>query len=125
MKAKFLTAIISTSLLLTACGHDHAPKAVDKLEEAEKNALANAPTAEKVQFDDHGQPTIGGAGGASATQATPTETTQSDTSTEATAEANTAEAPSTANEAVAENTDTPSENAESAPTADTPDTTAQ
>ncbi|MDO4450884.1 MAG: hypothetical protein Q4B79_08010 [Moraxella sp.] len=118
MKAKFLTAIISTSLLLTACGHDHAPKAVDKLEEAQTNALANAPTAEAVQFEDHGQPTIGGAGGASATPTAPAETTPPETSAEATAEANTAEVSNAENEAVAENADTPSENAESTPTAE-------
>lgn len=65
MNAKFLTAIMSTSLLLSACGgnHDH-PKAVDKLEEAQAAALAKAPKAEEVKFDDHGQPTMGGVGGA-------------------------------------------------------------
>ncbi len=65
MKANFLTAIMSTSLLLSACGgnHDH-PKAVDKLEEAQAAALAKAPKAEEVKFDDHGQPTMGGVGGA-------------------------------------------------------------
>lgn len=35
MKAKLFTAIISTSLLLSACGGHNNPKAVDKLEEAE------------------------------------------------------------------------------------------
>lgn len=70
MKAKLFTAIISTSLLLSACGGSHNnPKAVDKLEEAEANALAKAPKAEEVKFDDHGQPTMGGVGGAAVTNA--------------------------------------------------------
>lgn len=71
MKAKLFTAIISTSLLLSACGGHNNPKAVDKLEEAEANAKANAPKAEEVKFDDHGQPTMGGVGGASGASVAP------------------------------------------------------
>lgn len=77
MKAKLFTAIISTSLLLSACGGDHAhPKAVDKLEEAEANAKANAPKAEEVKFDDHGQSTMGGVGGATDEVVVPTTTAE-------------------------------------------------
>ena len=72
MKAKLFTAIISTSLLLSACGGHNNPKAVDKLEEAEANAIANAPKAEEVRFDDHRQPTMGGVGGATDGAVAPT-----------------------------------------------------
>lgn len=72
MKAKLFTAIISTSLLLSACGGHNNPKAVDKLEEAEANAIANTPKAEEVRFDDHGQPTMGGVGGATDGAVAPT-----------------------------------------------------
>lgn len=76
MKAKLFTAIISTSLLLSACGGHNHPKAVDKLEEAKSNAIANAPKSEEIRFDDHGQPTMGNVGGATGTVApTTTETT--------------------------------------------------
>lgn len=82
MKAKLFTAIISTSLLLSACGGHNNPKAVDKLEEAEANAIANTPKAEEVRFDDHGQPTMGGVGGATDGAVAPT-TTAEPTSSEA------------------------------------------
>ena len=75
MKAKLFTAIISTSLLLSACGGHNHPKAVDKLEEAKSNAIANAPNAEEIRCDDHGQPTMGNIGGATGTAPTTTETT--------------------------------------------------
>lgn len=76
MKAKLFTAIISTGLLLSACGGHNHPKAVDKLEEAKSNAIANAPKSEEIRFDDHGQLTMGNVGGATGTVApTTTETT--------------------------------------------------
>ena len=78
MKAKLFTAIISTSLLLSACGGHNHPKAVDKLEEAKSNATANAPKSEEIRFDDHGQPTMGNVGGATSTVA-PAPTTKETT----------------------------------------------
>lgn len=87
MKAKLFTAIISTSLLLSACGGHNNPKAVDKLEEAEANAKANAPKAEEVKFDDHGQPTMGGVGGASDASVAPaTDVAETTTATPETTE---------------------------------------
>lgn len=89
MKAKLFTAIISTSLLLSACGGHNHPKAVDKLEEAKSNAIANAPKSEEIRFDDHGQPTMGGVGGATDGAVAPTTTVEpapSETTTETTAE---------------------------------------
>lgn len=105
MKAKLFIAIISTSLLLSACGGDHAhPKAVDKLEEAETNAKANAPKAEEVKFDDHGQPTMGGVGGASGAVApTTTDTATTDVAETTPATPETAE---TAKPASTETTET-------------------
>lgn len=95
MKAKFITAIISTSLLLTACGGGHGPKAVDKVEEAQTIALEKAPKAQEVKFEDEGQPTIGGVGGVNGTKpapATTEETPKADNTATATAEpANTEE----------------------------------
>lgn len=103
MKAKIVTAIIGASLLLTACGGDHAhPKAVEKLEEAQANALAKAPKAEEVKFDDHGQPPMGGVGGTSGAKAAePAETATEEPAATATAEVAKTDATETANTATA------------------------
>lgn len=120
MKAKFITAIISTSLLLTACGGGHGPKAVDKVEEAQNIALEKAPKAQEVKFEDEGQPTMGGVGGVNGTKpapATTEETPQADNTATATAEPASTE---TKTDEVANpntNTETPkTENAENADT---------
>lgn len=65
MKAKLSLAIIATTALLTACGGSHEKvHAVDKVEEAQKQALEKAPKAEEIKFDDHGETPMGGVGGA-------------------------------------------------------------
>lgn len=68
MKAKSLslmTVSLAAVFALVGCGDKHEKvHAVDKVEEAQAAALAKAPTAEAVKFDDHGQPTMGGVGGA-------------------------------------------------------------
>ncbi|WP_323841682.1 MULTISPECIES: hypothetical protein [unclassified Moraxella] len=65
MKIQSLVVVIAT-VLLTACGnkHEHV-QAVDKLAEAKEVALAKAPKAEEIKFDDHGQPTFAQTSGAS------------------------------------------------------------
>lgn len=121
MKAKFITAIISTSLLLTACGGGHGPKAVDKVEEAQTIALEKAPKAQEVKFEDEGQPTIGGVGGVNGTKpapATTEETPKADNTATATAEAPKTEEAKTNEEA------TPSANTE-APKTENADTKQQ
>lgn len=118
MKAKFITAIVSTALLLTACGGSHGPKAVDKVEEAQNIALEKAPKAQEVKFEDEGQPTIGGAGGANGTKPAPATTeekaSQADNTATATAEPTNAEETKT-DEAAAPNVET-TENTENAET---------
>lgn len=120
MKAKFITAIISTSLLLTACGGDHGPKAVDKVEEAQNIALEKAPKAQEVKFEDEGQPTMGGVGGVNGTkptQATTEETPQADNTATATAEPASTETKTDETANPNTNTETPkTENAENADT---------
>lgn len=53
MKKYSVIASTLLALALTACGgkHDHV-YAVDALEEAQANALANAPKAESITFND-------------------------------------------------------------------------
>lgn len=111
MKAKLFTAIISTSLILSACGGSHNnPKAVDKLEEAEANALAKAPKAEEVKFDDHGQPTMGGVGGAAVTNTNTAPTAEHVVSDLATTDAQTlAHDGQAANNSAAEPTSAPTD----------------
>lgn len=87
MKAKILSAVLAGSFLLTACGEEHhAVKAVDKVEEAQAAALAKAPKAEEIVFDDAGQPPF-------ATPAAKSEEpAATDTTAEKTAEAQPADA---------------------------------
>lgn len=66
MKVQFLAATIAAAALLSACGKHEGVHAVDKLQEAEAAALAKAPKAEEVKFDDEGQPTFAEASGAAA-----------------------------------------------------------
>lgn len=65
MKIKFV-ATIMVMAVLSACGKHEGVHAVDKLKEAEEAALAKAPKAEEMIFDDHGQPTFAETSGAGA-----------------------------------------------------------
>ncbi|MDO4896554.1 MAG: hypothetical protein Q3971_04245 [Moraxella sp.] len=109
MKAKLSLAIIATTALLTACSGSHEKvHAVDKVEEAQKQALEKAPKAEEVKFDDHGAETVGGVGGTKGIVVAPTATDTAQTpSNEATATATTeAQAPADANKEAEVATDT-------------------
>lgn len=66
MKAQLIAAIIAAAAVLSACSKHEGVHAVDKLKEAEAAALAKAPKAEEVKFDDHGQPTFAETSGAAA-----------------------------------------------------------
>ena len=50
MKIFAVTALAFVTLMLTACGHGHEKKvhAIDRVEEAQAAALANAPKAEDM-----------------------------------------------------------------------------
>lgn len=132
MKAKFTLAIIATATLITACGGNHEKVyAVDKIEEAQKQALEKAPKAEEIKFADHGQTPMGGVGGANPQQPTAIQAAES-TKAAAVAEALTTahhgaatNESATANEAVATadatKTDTPK--ADTAKTDETPSET--
>ncbi|OAV32438.1 hypothetical protein [Moraxella catarrhalis] len=75
MKIFAVTALAFVTLMLTACGHGHEKvHAVDRVEEAQAAALANAPKAEEVVFEDEGAPTM------------TTETAAADTSADAAAQ---------------------------------------
>ena len=55
MKIFAVTALAFVTLMLTACGHGHEKvHAVDRVEEAQAAALANAPKAEDMVFGDEG-----------------------------------------------------------------------
>ncbi|WFF38143.1 hypothetical protein LU290_07725 [Moraxella nasibovis] len=73
MKAQLIAATIAAAAVLSACSKHEGVHAVDKLKEAEAAALAKAPKAEEVKFDDHGQPTFAETSGAAdaAANATP------------------------------------------------------
>lgn len=57
MKAQLVGSMLVAALVLNACGEKHEKVyAVDKVEEAQAAALAKAPKAEEIVFDDAGQP---------------------------------------------------------------------
>lgn len=57
MKAQLVGSMLVAALVLSACGEKHEKVyAVDKVEEAQAAALAKAPKAEEIVFDDAGQP---------------------------------------------------------------------
>lgn len=59
MKIFAVTALAFVALMLTACGHGHEKvHAVDRVEEAQAAALANAPKAEDMVFGDEGVSTM-------------------------------------------------------------------
>lgn len=59
MKIFAVTALAFVTLMLTACGHGHEKvHAVDRVEEAQAAALANAPKAEDMVFGDEGVSTM-------------------------------------------------------------------
>ena len=75
MKFFAVTASMAAVLALSACGNNHEKVyAVDRVEEAQAAALANAPKAEEVVFEDEGAPTM------------TTETAAADTSADAAAQ---------------------------------------
>ena len=70
-----LALIAATTLTLTACHKGEHKTAVEHVATAEAEALAKTPKAEEIKFADHGEPTIGGVGGAAgANAATKTDT---------------------------------------------------
>ncbi len=73
---KILISLLAISVL-TACGNDHHEKmhAVDAVKLAEQNALANAPVAEPIKFDDEGMPKMGSTATTDTATATETVTT--------------------------------------------------
>lgn len=96
MKVQFVAATLAAAALLSACGNKHeGVHAVDKLQEAEAAALAKAPKAEEVKFDDEGQPTFAETSGATAeadaAQATDTAATEQPAEAEAKTDAAEAE----------------------------------
>ena len=64
-----LALIAATTLTLTACHKGEHKHAVEHVEQAQAEALAKAPKAEEIKFADHGEPTIGGVGGAAGANA--------------------------------------------------------
>lgn len=65
MKANALhLAIVGVvaALVLVGCGKHEKVHAVDKVEEAQAAAVAKAPKADAVKFDDHGEAPMGGVG---------------------------------------------------------------
>ena len=59
MKIFAVTALAFVTLMLTACGHGHEKvHAIDRVEEAQAAALANAPKAEDMVFGDEGVSTM-------------------------------------------------------------------
>ena len=101
-----MLALITGSLV--ACGGSHEKvHATDRVEAAAAQAIAAAPAAEPIKFDDHGQPTVGGAGGAgggavASAAATTTATVADPASAEASAPADTASTSATAEPAASE-----------------------
>lgn len=81
MKAQLIAATIAAAAVLSACSKHEGVHAVDKLKEAEAAALAKAPKAEEVKFDDHGQPTFAETSGAAAADAAATATPAADAAT--------------------------------------------
>lgn len=78
MKIFAVTALAFVTLMLTACGHGHEKvHAIDRVEEAQAAALANAPKAEDMVFGDEGVSTM------------TTETAQADASADVTAQEDT------------------------------------
>lgn len=55
MKIQLLVAALAAATLLSACSKGEHVHAVDKVQEAEAAALAKAPKAEEVKFEDEGQ----------------------------------------------------------------------
>lgn len=78
MKIFAVTALAFVTLMLIACGHGHEKvHAIDRVEEAQAAALANAPKAEDMVFGDEGVSTM------------TTETAQADASADVTAQEDT------------------------------------
>ncbi|MPY08880.1 hypothetical protein [Moraxella catarrhalis] len=89
MKIFAVTASAFVALMLTACGHGHEKvHAVDRIEEAQAAALANAPKAEDMVFGDEGVSTM------------TTETAQADASTDVVTQEDTQMADADANATV-------------------------
>ena len=89
MKIFAVTALAFVTLMLTACGHGHEKvHAIDRVEEAQAAALANAPKAEDMVFGDEGVSTM------------TTETAQADASTDVVTQEDTQMADADANATV-------------------------
>lgn len=90
MKALLTLPALFVALSLSACGNKHQTYAVDALEQAQANAIANAPKAEPIKFDDEnatkaGTATTDAAAPADATTATAEATAPATADTTATA----------------------------------------
>ena len=89
MKIFAVTALAFVTLMLIACGHGHEKvHAIDRVEEAQAAALANAPKAEDMVFGDEGVSTM------------TTETAQADASTDVVTQEDTQMADADANATV-------------------------
>lgn len=78
-----LALIAATTLTLTACHKGEHKTAVEHVATAEAEALAKAPKAQEIKFADHGEPTIGGVGGAPGANAATNTATANATATDA------------------------------------------
>lgn len=83
---RYAIILTTAALALTACGGDeHAHvHAVDKVEEAQAAALAKAPKAEEIVFDDAGQKPFAEVQAPKATEAQEPVATDADKSADAT-----------------------------------------
>lgn len=68
MKIQLLVAALAAATLLSACSKGEHVHAVDKVQEAEAAALAKAPKAEEVKFEDEGQAPVATAADAATTE---------------------------------------------------------
>lgn len=103
MKALLTLSALFVALSLSACGDKHQTYAVDALEQAQANAIANAPKAEAIKFDDENAAKAG--------------TTTTDVAAPATGATAEATAPTTADTAATEQpTDTATATAEATAT---------
>lgn len=102
MKALLTLSALFVALSLSACGDKHQTYAVDALEQAQANAIANAPKAETIKFDDENTAKAGTATTDAAAPADATTATAEATAAPATADTTaTAEAAKTEQSATA------------------------
>lgn len=94
MKTPLTLSALFIALSLSACGDKHQTYAVDALEQAQANAIANAPKAESIKFDDENSAKVGATTTNTTDTATPANTATA--TTEATEPATTEQSTDTA-----------------------------